>query len=164
MGKCICDPTTAGPSCAFCIVPGSCGNPLGGTRANLKACADFGKRRQYGRAYNFVKDPVTGLGRCECNPQSTPHCAACLFPGVCKFCNAPFELVDGKCGESPAHSPPNRQQHMSSGSMKSRVTAVIGPSGNAFLEMAFVSLAGQEVSETTCIPESRFHSCFIISA
>jgi hypothetical protein len=97
-GRCICDPTTAGPGCAYCVVPGSCGNPQASARANLNACADFGQRRSYGPAYNFVRDPVTRLSRCVCNPASTPHCAACIFPGVCKYCNAPFELVDGKCG------------------------------------------------------------------
>lgn len=98
-GKCVCDPTTAGPGCAFCIVPGSCGSAKPGAK-NLKACADFGTAQPYGRAYNFVRDAVSGLGRCECNAASVPHCAACLFPGVCLFCNAPFELVGGKCGEA----------------------------------------------------------------
>ena len=94
----MCDPTTAGPGCAFCTVPGSCGSPVG---KNLKACADFAAPKSYGPAYQFVRDAVTGLGRCVCNPASTPHCAACLFPGVCQYCNAPFELVEGECGELP---------------------------------------------------------------
>ncbi len=100
-GACICDPTTAGVGCTYCVVPGSCGSPLPG-KDNGQACAEFAHPKSYGPAFRFMRDALTGLGRCECNPAFELHCASCIFPGLCRFCNAPFELLDGKCGTRSA--------------------------------------------------------------